>query len=185
MLFWSLLMLASFPAYLCAQETQLPTIEIKVSQDKVPLEVKQALLKDFGEGHQPLAFVTANSLFDTYAWEQTTNTENLEVYNYSLSTRTSSGSSLDANYTPDGKLISSREIVKNFKPDQSILMALQNSEYKDWVINNDFLLRKVLPNGSEKGRYSLVMSKGNEKKTIYFDVNGRMENKRGELADAN
>jgi hypothetical protein len=189
MLFGSLLMLAIFPVYLSAQEIQLPSIEIKVSQDNVPLKVKIAAVNDFGNDHKPIAWVNNLSIWDTSDWAQSTNIENQDVYFYSIHTQTSSGSSLDAEYTPDGKLSRSREYVKNFVPSHDVLVALQNSEYKDWSIIKDFFLRKLALNGSEKERYTLVMKKGKEKKTILFDANGRMlavqEGVHLELADAN
>jgi hypothetical protein len=96
---------------------------------------------------------------------------------------------LYADYTPEGKLSRSREYVKSFVPSHDILVALQNSEYKDWSISKDIFLRKLALNGSEKQRYTLVMKKGNEKKTILLDANGKMlavqPGVHLELADAN
>ena len=70
-------MLAIFPALLSAQDIQLPTIEIRASQDKVPLMVKEAVLSDFGESHKPMVWVTDNSLFKRGEWEQITNIEDI------------------------------------------------------------------------------------------------------------
>jgi hypothetical protein len=170
MLFWSFVVLALFPAYLFAQDIQLPTIEIRAGQDKVPARVKDALLNDFGEGHKPFVWVTNNSLFRMNNWEQSSGVENKEIYSYSIRTKTSTGSTLDALYTQDGKLISSREYLKNFKPSQNVLLALQNSEFKDWGIKKNFHLIKSSSNGIEKERYALEMIKGKDKKTVRFDA---------------
>jgi hypothetical protein len=189
MLLGSIFTLALSPAFLNAQEIKLPTVVINVSQDKVPLKVKEAVLNDFGGDHKPITWVTTHSIFSTYDWEQSTNVDNLDVYSYAIHSQTSNGCTLDAAYTPDGKRINSRESLRNFRPAQSILNTLQNSEYKDWAINKDFLVRKVSSNGSEKERYALLMKKGNQKKTILLDSNGKiLANQRGEhleLADAN
>jgi hypothetical protein len=168
-------MLALLPAYLQAQHINLPTMVIKVSQDKVPLKVKEAFLKDFGEGHKPFAWATAQTLFDTYEWEQRTNVKNMEIYTYALHTETTVGSSLDAVYTADGKLINSRELVKDFEPPRNILSALQNSKYKDWVIAKDFHIIKISNGSNEKEHYDFRLTKGNAKKTVYFDKYGDME----------
>ena len=189
MLFGSLLLLAAIPASLYAQEVQLPTVRISLNRDKVPIQVKEAVLKDFGDGHKPIAWVNNNSLFDTYAWEQSTLVDNLDVYTYAIHSKISDGSSLDAVYTPDGKLISSREYLKDFRPGQNIMLTLQNTEFKDWGITKDFFLRKVSSNGSGKQRYALVMQRGKEKKTLFFDTNGMITASKtgelaGELADA-
>lgn len=187
--FGSLLMVAFSPAYLFAQEIKLPTVEIRVSQDKVPAQVKEAILNDFGEGHKPIAWVTNNSQFDTYAWEQSTNIENVDVFNYAIHTKTTAGSTLDAVYTSDGKRINSKEHLINFKPGLNIMLALQNTEFKDWGVKKSLHSIKVSSSGSEKERYALIMKKGNAKKTVYLDSNGRMlanlEGEHLELADAN
>ena len=185
MLFGSFVMLALFPAYLSAQEIELPTVEVKVTQDKVPAVVKEAILNDFGESHSPV-WVTRDSHFDTFDWQQSTNIDNMDVYNYSIHTKTNRGSTLDAFYTAKGQRINSIEHLKNFRPEQSVIMALQNSEYKDWVISSDFLIRKVLSNGKEKERYAIVLQKGNEKKTVYINMHGNLSDKKlVDLADAN
>jgi len=189
MLFGSLVMLAFFPAYLSAQNIQLPTVEIRAGQELVPQAVKEAVIKDFGESHKPFAWVNNESTFDASQWEQSTNVLNLDIFNYTLSTRTSNGSSLDAVYSPDGKLITSREYLKNFKPDLHIMLALQGTAYKDWSLSKDYLVKRVSSNGSEKERITLVMQKGNSKKTVQFDNSGKMiaalDGEHAELADAN
>jgi hypothetical protein len=169
-----ILILGAFPAYLQAQNVELPAIEIKVSQDKVPPAVKAAVIRDFGEGHQPMVWAKANTKFDTYGWEQTVNVENTEIYYYSLHTQTTVGSELDAVYTPDGKLVRSREDVINFEPPQSILASLGKSAYKDWKITKDVHLIKVNEVGKIKEHYDLLMQKGKEKKSVYFDKEGNM-----------
>jgi len=186
-LFWSFVILAVFPAYLGAQEIQLPTVEIRVNQDLVPAKVKDAVLNDFGVGHKPIEWVNSNTIFNASQWTQRSDVNTLDIHSYSLRVKTDNGSSLDAFYTADGKLINSREYLKNFKPSQEILMTIQNSEYKDWGISKDFHLIKVSSTGSSTERLGFVMKKGKEKKTVYFDENNRIlaveSGDHGELAD--
>jgi hypothetical protein len=185
MLFGSFVMLAFSPTYLCAQDIQLPTVEIRVTQDLVPKVVKEAVLKDFGEGHNPIVWVTPQSLFDTYEWAQSTNVDNLDIYYYALQCKTTVGSTLYVVYSPEGKLINSKEVIKNFRPELRIMLALQNTEYKDWAISKDLLVKKVSSNGSEKERYALMMKKGNAKKTIFLDAKGSMLANNDDVADVN
>ena len=181
-------MVAIFPAYLFAQQIQLPTVEIKITQDLVPQAVKQAALKDFGSDHKPITWITEESLFNADVWTQSTNVENMDIYNYALHSQTSTGCTLDAYYTLDGTLINARECLKNFKPDLKIMLALQGTEYRDWSVSKDFLIRKISYYRSEKLRIGLVMQKGKEKKTLLFDDNAKMianqEGEHMELADA-
>ena len=109
----------------------------------------------------------------------------MEIYSYAIHSKTTAGDALDALYSADGKKISSREFYKNFRPSEKIMLALQNSEFKDWGIAQDYHLIKALSNGKEKERYELVMRKGDEKKFLYFDQNGELlSNKNIALAEA-
>jgi hypothetical protein len=177
-LFWSFVMLVVFPAYLGAQEIKInqdtimsPEVEIK-GHKAIPDKLKEGLLKDFGEGHKPFAWFTKSTRFNDSEWQKNSNVA--EVLTYALQVRASNGSILEAEYTPEGKLIKSREYLKNFKPELNIMQALQNTEYKDWVVKKTSQLKKTSSYGHEKERYALVMTKGKEKKTIFFDGNSRM-----------
>jgi hypothetical protein len=178
MLFGSFLMLALVPAFVFAQNIKLPTVEIRVNQDLVPAKVKIAVMNDFGANHKPFAWIENNTVFNTYDWAQITDPNVLDVYAYGLHVKTLSGSSLDVTYTADGKLINSREYIRDFRPSLDVMLALQNSQYKDWGIKTDSHLRKFSStfssNGSEKERYALVMQKGKEKKTLLLDSNGNI-----------
>lgn len=169
-----LVLLAFFPACLQAQNIQLPTVEITVSQDRVPPAVKAAVIKDFGEGHQPMAWVTAGTNFDTYEWAQTVNVDKMDIYHYLLHTQTSAGSTLYAVYTPDGKLLQSLEQVRNFEPPRVILANLQKSNFKDWKIIEDVHVVKVNEKGKAKEHYDFKVEKGNHTKTLYFDKAGNI-----------
>ncbi len=167
-------MLAIFPSYLFAQEIKLPTVEIAVSQDLVPASVKNAVLNDFGINHQPIAWVNNSTAFDTYGWAQMIDPKLLDVYAYSLSTRTSTGCTLDAYYSVDGKLLNAREDIRNFKPSLNVLRSIANGEYGGWSIKKDHQIIKHFSDGSIKGRTALVMVRGNEKKTILLDEGNKM-----------
>lgn len=174
MFFMIFILLAAVPACLLAQNIELPAVEIRVTIDKVPPAVKGAFVKDFGEGHQPMVWATTSSKFDTYGWEQSVDVQNQEIYYYALHTQTSNGGSLDAVYTPDGKLIRSREEVKNFEPPQVILASLEKSNYKDWKIAKDVHVIKVYEGKTSKDQYALRLEKGKQKKVVYFDKSGNM-----------
>ena len=165
------------------QIQQLPAAEVKVSNDKIPAKVKEAFIKSFGEGHKPFAWITDPSNINTYKLESS---ENIDFDRYSMHTRTNNGSTLDVYYTADGKLLSSRENLKNFRLERHILVSLQSAEYKDWSLNKTFRVIKGSSKGIEKERFGVVVKKGKEKRTILLDPNGLLlAEKLGELADAN
>jgi hypothetical protein len=170
------ILLAVFPSWVFAQvkEITLEPIEIKVTVDKVPPAVKAAVVRDFGEEHQPVVWANSHSQFSTWGWEQNVNPDNMEINYYTIHTRKPNGSYLEAVYTPDGKLVRSREEVKNFVPPKSILTSLQESAYNDWTIDKDVLVIKAFENKANKEQYALKLVKGKDKKTVYFDKEGNM-----------
>ena len=97
-----------------------------------------------------------------------------EINYYTLHTQTTDKSSLDAVYTPDGKLVRSREEVKNFEPPKAILDNLGKSNYKDWKITKDVHVIKVYEGKTSKDHYALSLQKGKQKKVVYFDKDGNM-----------
>ncbi len=182
MLFVSLFVLALFPGLTYAQdmgevipqEYTLPAVKIQASQSLLPAVVKDAAIKDFGPGTKPIAFVNGSTDFSTWNWANVEDPRLMNVYYYQLSTKTSNGSTLDANYLADGKLLNSKEYVKNFKPSLKIMLALQNTQYKDWGIKKDVGIIKRYYNGTEQEHYAFVMVKGNQKRTIRLNQNGEM-----------
>jgi hypothetical protein len=169
------ILMAFFPICLQAQIFQLPAVEIRVSQDKVPPALKAAVIRDFGEGHQPMAWVTTGTNFDTYEWAQTVNVDKMDILYYMFRTHTSAGSELFAVYTLEGKLIRSSEEVRNIEPPRVILASFEKSNYRDWKIINDLHVVKVNERGRTKEHYDLKVEKGNHTKTLYFDKNGKIE----------
>ena len=179
-----ILSLVFFPAFSQKRQIQqLPAAEVNANQSMLPDAVKEAFMREFGEGHQPFAWITDPSDFNTYRLESN-DYDNLNQF--SLYTRASNGSTLNVYYKADGTLLSSRENLKNFKPQNQIMVSLQSTEYKDWLLNKTFHVIKSSSKGIEKERYGLVMKKGKEKRTLLFDPNGVMlADIRGELAEAN
>jgi hypothetical protein len=176
----SLVFFTAFPAYVSAQEKEitLEPVEIRVTLDKVPPAVKAAVVRDFGEEHQPVVWANSHSKFDTWGWEQTVNADRMEINYYTIHTHQSNGSYLEAVYTPDGKLVRSREEIKNFIPSKAILTSLQYSDYRDWKINKDVHIIKAYEGKTNKEHYAFKLEKGNQKKTVYFDKEGNLvENK--------
>lgn len=127
-------LLAFIPTYLSAQETEknveLNTIEIRVSKDKVPPTVKDAVVRDFGEG-TPLVWATTSSKFSTYGWEQIKDVNTQQLDAYSVHIKAENGSSLVAIYTPEGKLIRSREVLIGMTPPSAITASHAKSDYKN------------------------------------------------------
>lgn len=169
-------LLAFVPTYLNAQETEqnveLNTVEIRVTKDKVPPTVKDAVMRDFGEG-TPLVWATTSSKFNTFGWEQLRNVNNQNIDAYSVHIKGKNGSALVAIYTPDGKLIRSKETLKGMATPPIILSSLAKSDYKDWKVSQENAIIKTY-SGTTNEHYAVRVEKGKQKKLLYFDKDGNM-----------
>jgi hypothetical protein len=169
-------LLAFIPTYSIAQETEqnieLNTIEIRVSKDKVPSKVKDAVTRDFGEG-TPLVWATTSSKFNSFGWEQLKDVKNQNVDAYSVHIKGKNGSALVAIYATDGKLIRSKETIKGMATPPIILASLAKSDYKDWKVSEENTVIKTY-SGTNNEHYAIKMEKGKQKKMLYFDKNGNI-----------
>ncbi len=172
-----LFLLSVFPALLFAQQKQekITPVEFKTDPAKVPAIVKENFMKDFGRGNQPVAWATSKTKFEPYGWDQNINAGIEKNWLYICHAKTSNGDQLDAVFLPDGKLIRSREEVKNFDPPKVVLAAIEKSPYKDWKITKDAaIIRTYDENDKSNSHYDIVLQKGREKKHMYFDDKGNI-----------
>ena len=169
-------LLAFIPTYLNAQETEqnveLNTVEIRVTKDKVPPAVKDAVMRDFGEG-TPTVWATTSSKFNTYGWEQLKDVKNQDIDAYSVHIKGKNGSNLVAIYTPDGKLVRSKEMIKGMQPPAPIMASIAKTDYKDWQVTKQNAVVKTY-SGAMNEHYAIVLEKGKQKKVLYFDKDGNM-----------
>ena len=154
------------------QNIELNTVEIRVSKDKVPPTVKDAVVRDFGEG-TPLVWATTNSKFNTFGWEQLKDVKNQTTDAYSVHIKGKNGSELVATYSADGKLIRSKETLKGKATPPIVMTGLAKSDYKDWKIANDNTVIKTY-SGTMNEHYAVRVEKGKQKKMLYFDKDGNI-----------
>jgi hypothetical protein len=150
-------------------ETQ-PTEELSLSKDKIPDVIKQAVQKDFVNG-EPVKWGIFPQVLQEYGWvvDKSSNsaTDFYEVY-----IKTKDGSDMFAIYSKDGKLLRSKEVIKNLPLPQAVRTALANSEYKDWTIKGD--VAKVTDYKNKVSvHYIVKVTKNNKVHNLYFDENGK------------
>lgn len=145
---------------------------IAIDEANVPAKVKAAVIRDFGKDLK-IDWTSSKLNFNTYGWEQNIDVDNADIYYYTVHTRLTKGTEIDAVYTPEGKLIRSREKLEDFEPPKSILAGLEKGQYKDWKIEKDAHIIKDKNNKIQE-HYVLRLQKGNERKTVYFDKDGNM-----------
>jgi hypothetical protein len=145
---------------------------IAIDEANVPDKVKAAVNRDFGKDLK-IDWASTKLNFEQYGWEQIRDVSTEDINYYTIHTKLAKGSEIDAVYTPDGKLIRSREKLEDFEPPKNILSALEKSPYKDWKIDKDVHVIKD-HKGKVQDHYVFLVQKGNERKNVYFDQSGKM-----------
>jgi hypothetical protein len=161
-----------FAARLAAQEMR-ETLELKkVKKERVPVNVIESFKKDFPKQEVTEYFVFPAKLYE-YDWivrEQADDYFKDHRPDYYSMTMKGDKIHLQAVYDSTGKLVRSREIVKDTELPNAIGKALASGEYKNWTIATD---KEVIKN-SDTGtaHYKVKVEQGRRKELLYFDANG-------------
>jgi hypothetical protein len=154
-----------------------PVEKMVLTKDKIPAAVNQAVSKDFRNG-QPVKWGNFPYVLKEYGWV-VDKADNTKPDYYEVFIKTENGSDMYAIYSSDGKLIRSKEILRNMPLPKSIEEALFKSEYKDWKKTGD--LEKITNfMNAQKSHYIVTVEKNNKTHHLYFDDAGTMlRNKTG------
>ena len=166
-------LLVIFPSISQVEEKvgeEVPLKEIIVPIDKIPATVVKAAKHDFIDG-DVLQWSKISQLFNEYEWNVKPNKSGAEIPDeYMVYMKTKDGSNMVAVYTKDGKLVRSKEKIKNAIVPQVIEKSIQEGAYKGWKTVGDKELVKDYQNKLAK-HYIVRVQKGNQKRTLYFDDN--------------
>lgn len=178
---FGLLLIGLTPMVLQAQDTErtritLPGVVGTYDQGKVLID--ENFQRNYGESHKPLIWAKNDfSLFPDVKHDP-------DVIMYTVRGIASNGSTLTVTYSHEGKLLNSREVLRNFTPTEPIINTLRNIEYKDWVLKRNVSIRKISSSGLMTERNYLRLEKGKNKKILCLDENGRFINSvKNELAE--
>jgi hypothetical protein len=146
--------------------------DIVVNQDEVPADILNSFHLDFSDG-VPVKWSLFPYLFEEYGWRVVPNEGLAKTSRYAVVLKAQNGSEFHAVYDAKGKLIRSREILKNCDVLPSIKKKLSQTEYKDWKVDSDKELIKDFEYYMKK-HYVIRVMKDEKKKVLYFDQNGRI-----------
>ncbi len=154
-----------------AEEAPVATLILK--KDQIPTEVQKSAGKDFTYG-VPVQWSNFPYLFQKYGWTVVTEgSEDVKPDRYAVTIKTKGGGTFDAVYTANGKLLRSREILKDGPLPQVVETSLNESKYKNWKVFADKELIRDFENQGLK-HYVVKVKNGNEKKALYFDEQGKL-----------
>lgn len=167
-------LVCGFPALAQPEELseEVPTEMLTLKKGDIPPVVIKAA-QDLFEGSTQLKWGVFPYEFKNYGWSVIKDKDlpTGPVDQYEIFMKTSNGSDAFAVFKANGDLVRCRLMDKKVALPGSIQVAIGKSQYKDWKIRDD----KELVTGS-KGKvvehYIVRLEKGNQKKTLYYTING-------------
>ena len=156
---------------LLKQPEEVPIEKLIFKKDQIPESIINTVSRDFSEG-KPIERLNFKHLFQNYGLviQDTNNLDDPKPQYYSVLIVSEDGSKLDAEYSSDGKLIRSHEILKKAVLPRNIELTILKNEYNGWHIIGD---RERITNYKDNisKRYIIRMQKDNKKQILYFDEN--------------
>lgn len=163
--------LLAFAAQSFAQDV---LYDAKIKKEEVPVVIIESIETDF-PGFVldefkaiPLEFVEEDVIVNK-------NIASLDDYETFEITLSGKGKLLEATYDRSGKLLSTKEHMKNVAPPVAVRQAISKA-YPGWTLAKDTYYMTHHGKGKARERYRLELIKGNEKMHVYTDANGKILN---------
>ena len=169
MLFLMLSLVMFFPVMAQDLTEEAPAEILTLKKGNVPPAVIKAA-DEFFKGATQVKWGVFPNEFKSYGWVKNKD-YNEPINHYEVIMNASNGSRVDAVFESTGELIRARTVTKNVPPPQSIMKAIASGPYKDWTVMKD---TEVIKEYQKKiaEHYAVTMEKGNQKKTLYYALNG-------------
>lgn len=145
----------------------------KVDQKKLPAAVVTSVKKDFPNASLKEVYAIPASVYES-DWQVITKNpvpKNMDIQYYSLK-MTGKEISMDATYDSKGKLLTAKEYITNGKLPRAIPTYVANS-YPGYAIKSDEI-QKWFKNDQKKAIYEVSITKGSDKKKLFFDENSKL-----------
>jgi len=147
----------------------VPPENFALKKDQIPPAIIKAVNTDFALSN-PTTWSKFPYALKEYGWVYDIGTSNLNLNQFQVTMKTDNGNELDAIYSPDGKLIESREMSLNVKVPDYINEALSKSQYKDWTIVGDKeIIKYYHDKNNVEQHFRLTVEKENVKRSISFN----------------
>lgn len=154
-------------------EENVPVGKLVLKSNQIPPTLESAFQKSF-KNETPLEWYSFPYILKKYGWAFKNNlgttTGSSQPVLYAVEMKTDQGSTIDAVYDENGKLLREKEILKSVELPTPVIKALDNSEYKGCKIVGDKL--KITNIKSSMEYYSVAVEKNNKEHRLYFDQNG-------------
>ena len=147
----------------------IPQESLILKKDQIPAAIVKAVSSDFING-EAFRWGKFPFVLEKYGWVIAKGMENQKPDYYEVNIKAHDGSDIYAVYSPDGTIIQSKTIRKNFALPLSVTQALAKSQYKDWTIVGDKeLIRFYNSKNDIEEHFRITIEKNNVKKTVSFN----------------
>ncbi|AFD06359.1 PepSY-like domain-containing protein [Solitalea canadensis] len=145
----------------------------KVDQKELPAAVVASVKKDFPNASLKEVYSIPASVYES-DWQVITKNpvpKSMDIQYYSLK-MSGKEISMDATYDSKGKLLTAKEYITNGKLPRAIPTYIANT-YPGYAVKSDEI-QKWYKNNQKKAIYEVAITKGTDKKKLYFDENNKL-----------
>ncbi len=154
--------------------SQTEIISAKLKKDKIPGEIIMAIERDFpGESVTEYVGLPVKLVEEEWYVNINEDAEN-QIFDSYMVNISGKDQSFHAAYDKDGKLLFTREKLKNHALPQIVERAIAK-EFPGWVATEDkIVMTHFLQNNKKKVRYVVKLSKDGKHEQVVFDANGNL-----------
>lgn len=169
-----MLSLLAYPVYsqVSDVEEEVPVDKLVLKDKDIPASLKNSVEANYNNGRL-FQYYSFPYLLKEYGWAFKKNesdmSDNSKPELYEVHIKTDHGT-IDAIYTGDGKLVRSKEVLKDVELPDKVINALEKSEYKNCRIVQDKL--KITNAKNNQLYYTIFVEKDGKRHAIYFDKDG-------------
>lgn len=153
-----------------AQNSNVILYETRLETKKIPVVVSESVQRDFPNAKITESVSVPAKLYEQ-KWvvvDQNQHPENMDYIEVNLSGKNMHSTAI---YTTQGKLVSSREVLKKAQLPETVRQAIK-TRYPDWKDRRD---KEVIKNGKhEITHYIVFLKKGWHEERVVFDPNGKV-----------
>lgn len=146
--------------------------KVEITEAEVPATIKLAVTDNFRDYlPQKLSSLDLPYKINKDGWIGNNDPMQQQVDGYKVNILTNNGSSLEADYSADGKLIRFRQMIKNEPLPRNVQLAIADSNYKDWMITGDHEVKKGEGN-HVSDQFFVKVEKANRTRNLHIDDKG-------------
>ena len=150
---------------------RVPVVNATITKDQVPAVILKAVNTQFDKNN-PITWSRFPFALKEYGWVYDVGASDVNLNQYEVTMKTSTGDDLWAVYTANGELVETREVLKNAAISPSIMASLAKSQYKDWAIVGDKEIIRYYHDhdkSSVEQHFRITVEKNNVKRSISFN----------------